>query len=455
MKQPPVHLALILLGSNILRERNIPLAVQQLAIQPGLHLLKTSSVYESAAVGGSAPQPPFSNCAALVETTLTPQALRRTLRAIEKGMGRVRTADKFAPRPIDLDIVLYDDFAGVVEGSHIPDPDLLRHAHVAVPCAQIAPEWIHPTTGQSLNAISQGVNNSLLRPINELPGMEQRSTIRVETHAHSIGEIEMATPETVMNVHRTNGVNGLHINGHHSNGKNGTGTSESGKKSNGKNGNGLNGSHNGAYSGAQSALAEEAENPFAVPPQESYDPEFEALVAQMLQRLGENPERDGLKRTPLRVAKAMDFLTSGYTMSLEEVVNGALFEAEGQEMVIVRDIEFYSQCEHHMLPFYGKVHIGYIPNEKIIGLSKLARIVDVFARRLQVQERLTSQVADALLEILQPQGVAVVTEASHFCMMMRGVQKQNSFTIASAMRGVFKDNTDTRQEFMKLVTHNR
>jgi len=157
----------------------------------------------------------------------------------------------------------------------------------------------------------------------------------------------------------------------------------------------------------------------------------------------------------LRVAKAMDFLTSGYSQSLAEVVNGALFEAEGQEMVIVRDIEFYSQCEHHMLPFFGKAHIGYIPNGKIIGLSKLARIMDVFARRLQVQERLTGQVADALVEILRPQGVAVVTEASHFCMMMRGVQKQNSFTISSAMRGIFKENAATRGEFMQLVTHNR
>ncbi|MBI3959983.1 MAG: GTP cyclohydrolase I FolE [Chloroflexi bacterium] len=231
-----------------------------------------------------------------------------------------------------------------------------------------------------------------------------------------------------MNGHRINGVSGPYTNGHHPNGKNGV---------------------------QHSPEIEEAVNPYAIPPEESYDPEFEALVEQMLRRLGENPERDGLRRTPLRVAKAMDFLTSGYAQSLAEVVNGALFEAEGQEMVIVRDIEFYSQCEHHMLPFFGKAHIGYIPNGKIIGLSKIARIVDVFARRLQVQERLTGQVADALVEILQPQGVAVVTEASHFCMMMRGVQKQNSFTISSAMRGIFKENPATRQEFLELVTHNR
>jgi GTP cyclohydrolase I len=249
-------------------------------------------------------------------------------------------------------------------------------------------------------------------------------------------------PTKLLNGHRTNGVDGLHTNRHHKNGH----SNGQVHKANGK---------NGVPQTAQVAPGKEAENPYATPPQESYDPAFESLVSQMLARLGEDPERDGLKRTPLRVAKAMDFLTSGYKQSLAEVVNGALFEAEGQEMVIVRDIEFYSQCEHHMLPFFGKAHIGYIPNGNIIGLSKLARIVDVFARRLQVQERLTGQVADALMEILQPQGVAVVTEASHFCMMMRGVQKQNSFTISSAMRGVFKENATTRGEFMDLVTHNR
>lgn len=184
---------------------------------------------------------------------------------------------------------------------------------------------------------------------------------------------------------------------------------------------------------------------------ESYDPAFEALIEQMLVRLGEDPTRDGLLRTPLRVAKALDDLTAGYRMDMAAVVNDAVFEDDGQEMVVVKDIEFYSLCEHHMLPFYGKVHIAYVPNGKIIGLSKLARIADVFARRLQVQERLTNQIADALVEILQPQGVAVMAEAAHFCMMMRGVQKQNSSTVTSAMRGVFKQDLDMRREFTHLV----
>ena len=191
-------------------------------------------------------------------------------------------------------------------------------------------------------------------------------------------------------------------------------------------------------------------------PGEVYDAQFEDLVRQMLLRLGEDPEREGLKRTPLRVAKAMDFLTGGYTTTVETVLNDALFE-EGcedetcDEMVVVKDIEFYSMCEHHMLPFFGRAAIGYLPHRKIIGLSKIARVVDVFARRLQVQERLTNQVADALMEAMNPLGLGVVLEASHLCMMMRGVQKQNSQTVTSAMRGTFRSVPRTRAEFMELI----
>ena len=176
------------------------------------------------------------------------------------------------------------------------------------------------------------------------------------------------------------------------------------------------------------------------------------LVTDLLGQLGEDPEREGLLRTPRRVAVALDFLTSGYTMDIDTVLNGALFREDYDEMVVVRDVDFYSLCEHHMLPFFGKAHIAYIPNGTIVGLSKIPRIVDVFARRLQVQERMTQQIADTLTEYLDPQGVAVVTEASHMCMMMRGVQKQNSSTTASAMKGVFKDQIETRSEFLKLIS---
>ena len=184
---------------------------------------------------------------------------------------------------------------------------------------------------------------------------------------------------------------------------------------------------------------------------EVYDSEFETLVRQMLVRIGEQPEREGLRRTPLRVAKAMDFLTSGYDMTVQDVVRNAVFEEQCEEMVIVKDIEFYSMCEHHILPFFGKAHVAYLPNNKVIGLSKVARIVDVFARRLQVQERLTNQIADAMMEILNPHGVAVIIDASHFCMMMRGVQKQNSSTVTSAMRGSFRENARSRAELMDLI----
>lgn len=190
-------------------------------------------------------------------------------------------------------------------------------------------------------------------------------------------------------------------------------------------------------------------------PGEVYDPQFEALIEQMLVRVGEDPTREGLRRTPLRVAKAMDFLTSGYRMTLEEVLNDAIFEDCCDEMVIVRDIEFYSMCEHHMLPFFGRAHVGYLPKGKIIGLSKVARVVDLFARRLQVQERLTNQIADAIMTVLNPHGVGVVLEASHFCMMMRGVQKQNSSTVTSAMRGTFRSDRRTRSEFLNLIGHNK
>jgi GTP cyclohydrolase IA len=186
-------------------------------------------------------------------------------------------------------------------------------------------------------------------------------------------------------------------------------------------------------------------------PGETYDLQFESIVREMLVRLGENPEREGLARTPLRVAKAMDFLTSGYDMTVDEVVRGALFEECCEDMVVVKEIEFYSLCEHHMLPFSGHAHVGYLPNGKIIGLSKVARVIDVFARRLQVQERLSRQVADVLMSVLGAKGVAVVMEASHFCMVMRGVQKQDSRTVTSAMLGKFRNDPRTRAEFMELV----
>jgi GTP cyclohydrolase IA len=175
------------------------------------------------------------------------------------------------------------------------------------------------------------------------------------------------------------------------------------------------------------------------------------LYREILLRIGEDPARDGLLDTPERVEKSMAFLTRGYTMDANAVLHGALFDVDYDEMVIVKDVEFYSLCEHHMLPFFGKAHVAYVPNGKVIGLSKVPRLVDVFARRLQVQERLTTEIADAISEAIAPQGVAVILEAQHLCMMMRGVEKQESVTVTSAMRGVFKTQLQTRNEFLSLV----
>ena len=183
------------------------------------------------------------------------------------------------------------------------------------------------------------------------------------------------------------------------------------------------------------------------------DKEFEELVRRELELIGEDPEREGLLKTPSRVAKSMRFLTEGYNSSAEEVVGKGIFKEAHDNMIMVRDIELYSLCEHHMLPFFGKAHVAYIPNGKIVGLSKIPRIVDVYAQRLQVQERLTEQIAEGLCSVLHPAGVGVVVEAYHLCMMMRGVQKQNSKTITSALRGAFREDPKTRDEFLRLA-HN-
>ena len=184
-----------------------------------------------------------------------------------------------------------------------------------------------------------------------------------------------------------------------------------------------------------------------------YNSHVEDLIRHLLAELGEDPDREGLVRTPLRVSKAMKFLTSGYGADIDAILNNALFTVDYSEMVIVKDIDFYSLCEHHLLPFFGKCHVAYIPSRQVIGLSKIPRLVDVFARRLQIQERMTNQIAQTILEKIDPLGVAVVCEGTHLCMSMRGVEKQNSFAVTSAMLGIFRDNARTRMEFLELIRH--
>ena len=178
---------------------------------------------------------------------------------------------------------------------------------------------------------------------------------------------------------------------------------------------------------------------------------MQELIRQLLAELGEDPAREGLLRTPTRVEKSLAFLTSGYRANIDQVLNDALFTVDYNEMVIVKDIDFYSLCEHHLLPFFGKCHVAYIPKTRVIGLSKIPRLVDVFARRLQIQERMTNQIAETIREKIDPLGVAVVCEGTHLCMSMRGVEKQNSFAVTSAMLGVFRDNARTRSEFLELI----
>ncbi|MGE3273650.1 MAG: GTP cyclohydrolase I FolE [Vicinamibacterales bacterium] len=184
-----------------------------------------------------------------------------------------------------------------------------------------------------------------------------------------------------------------------------------------------------------------------------YNVGMQDLIRRLLTELGEDPSREGLVKTPQRVDRALRFLTSGYQADIDEVLNGALFSVDYSEMVIVRDIDFYSLCEHHLLPFFGKCHVAYIPNGKVIGLSKIPRLVDIFARRLQLQERMTNEIAETIKEKISPLGVAVVCEGTHLCMAMRGVEKQNSYTITSAMLGAFRDHGRTRLEFLELLKH--
>ena len=360
-------------GSNIERERHIPEAIRLIRRNRRIDVHKVSRFFESESVGGPQDAPSFFNAAVWACTELDPEELRDALRQIEVVLGRERTGDPDEPRTIDLDLTYYQGVVKDFGEWELPDPQAATAPHVAIPIADVAPDWEHDVTGQTAYDIVTQLDVG-------------------EEHVCPVRAITLSSPYQT----RT-----------------------------------------------PQDWDEEAE---------VYAPHLESLVRDQLLEIGEDPDRQGLLRTPLRVAKAMDFLTSGYSTSLDEVVNNAIFDAEGaDEMVLVKGVEFYSMCEHHMLPFFGKATVAYLPNKQIIGLSKIARIVDLFARRLQVQERLTNQVADAVERILEPHGVAVTIEGKHLCMMMRGVQKQDSSMTTSAMRGTFKSDARTRAEFLDLA----
>lgn len=370
---------LVALGSNIDRENNIARALNILNSDVRWRILARSAIYHTPAVGGDDDDPDYWNAAIMLETRLSPEKLHQALHDIERQLGRVRTGNKYAPRIIDLDIVCVENRQLRFNNHILPDPEILHRAYLALPLADIAPQWIMPGTDLTFQQIAEGLSPQAKECIK----MADKRTLIQDFSDYDVDKI------------------------------------------------------------------------FEAELGEVYDPDFENLIRQILVRIGEDPAREGLRRTPLRVAKAYDFLTSGYTTHLEEVVNNAIFDDSYDEMVVVKDIEFYSMCEHHMIPFFGRVHVGYLPQGKVIGLSKVARIVEIFSRRLQIQERLTNQIADAMVEVLNPMGVGVVIEASHLCMMMRGVQKQNSSTVTSAMRGRFKKDARTRTEFMDLIRNRR
>ena len=365
--------AVISIGSNIEKESNLPEAIRLIRRNRYIEVRKVSRFFESKSVGGPPDAPEFFNAAVQVRTVLDPAEVRTALRHIESVLGRERTEDPDAPRTIDLDLTYYRGVVGDFDGWSLPDALALTAPHVAIPIADIVPDWQHEVTGQTAREIATqfGQSGESVQPVQSVVlGRPYRS--------------------------------------------------RSSEDWNDK--------------------------------REVYAPRFEALVRQQLLEMGEDPEREGLLRTPLRVAKAMDYLTSGYATSLDEIVNGAVFDAEGaEEMILIKEVEFFSLCEHHLLPFFGSATVAYLPKGRIIGLSKVARILDLYARRLQVQERMVNQVADAMERTLQPHGVAVVVKGKHLCMMMRGVQKQDGSMLTSAMRGTFREDPRTRAEFLNLA----
>jgi GTP cyclohydrolase IA len=420
------------LGANVEPEANLKRALELLAELT--RLVAVSSAWQTKPLG-MPDQPDFLNAAAVVKTDMGPARLKReVLGRIERRLGRVREGNKSGPRPIDIDIMFFNREILRIGSRPIPHPEVLERAFVAVPLAEVAPDYRHPETGQTLREIAQGfriddtemrLRPDVSRTLGNLRGLSQLNRPRRKTWSSPrggriVGQPPVLTVKTGANSRRhQKGVTVNHLN------------------------------------------LESLHETFEISPNgnSGNDPArkqaIEAAVEQTLVSIGEDPDREGLRQTPDRVARMYDELTAGYHVDPVKLINDALFEVDYNEMVIVKDVDFYSLCEHHLLPFFGRAHIAYIPKGKVVGLSKIPRIVEMFARRLQVQERMTQQINDFIVEVLDPHGVAVVVEGAHMCSMMRGVKKANATMITSAVSGCFKSDPKTRAEFMEHIGRRR
>lgn len=403
--------AYIFIGSNIEREKNYVAAVKRLRTLGTV--LAVSPVYETPAIGGDELTPKYYNGAVWLNTALAPHALRNALRAIEAEMGRVRTHDKFAPRPIDLDLVLYDE-ALMDDGElKIPDPHLFERAFMARTLAHLNPDYVIPPDGPTLAELAcrlrgdarqmvevAEMSDQLLhlaqKPFKEQARMSELEIKTVRGH----GDDEWGTP--MPDFEATRVLSAMRVAPE---------TPE-----------------------AQQAIAE--------------------AVRTILLNVGEDPTREGLLKTPERVARAYDELLAGYRVDPVALINDAFFDTEYHDMVVVKDIEFFSLCEHHMLPFFGKAHVAYIPEGQVLGLSKIPRIVDMYARRLQLQEKMTHEIADFIQELLNPRGVAVIVTGQHMCSMMRGVNKPDAKMVTQVMYGSFQEREVREQLNERLREEN-
>ncbi len=388
--------AYIFIGSNIEREKNYLAAFSHLRALG--KLVAVSPVYDTPAIGGKEDAPRFYNGAVWLKTTLTPHALRNELRAVEHTLGRIRTADKFAPRAIDLDLALYGE-ATIDDGElKLPDPDIFERAFMARALAHLNPDYVIPPDGPTLAELacrvrgkagemvevvemSELVQHELEKTFKERPVMSEQ---RIFT-ARGFGDEEWGSPMPELETPRV--LPDLRV-------------------------------------APEKQTAREA---------------IADAVRTILENVGEDPTRDGLLKTPERVAKAYEELLAGYTIDPVALINDAFFDSEYHDMVVVKDIEFFSMCEHHMLPFFGKAHVAYIPEGQVLGLSKIPRIVEMYARRLQLQEKMTHEIADFIQELLNPRGVAVIVTGQHMCSMMRGVNKPDAKMVTQVMYGAFQE----------------